>query len=97
MAAPTSRSYLPRLLEGRVETLFEELPALLIVGARAVGKTTLAVNGVIGGVSGVFPLQGHDRLFATMVVPSRLEEGENAVEPYRVEREAGTVVLREES
>lgn len=54
----------------------------------------VAVNGVIGGVSGVFPLQGHDRFFATMVVPSLLEEGENTVELYRVEREVGTVVLR---
>lgn len=54
----------------------------------------VAVNGVIGGVSGVFPLQGHDRFFATMVVPSLLEEGENDVELYLVDRDAGTVVLR---
>lgn len=55
----------------------------------------VAVNGTIGGVSATFPLRGHDRFFATMIVPSLLEEGENDLGLYLVEREAGTVVLRE--
>lgn len=35
-------SYVPRLVEGRLEQLFAELPALSIVGPRATGKTTIA-------------------------------------------------------
>jgi uncharacterized protein len=34
--------YLPRLLDGRIQELFAELPAILIVGPRASGKTTTA-------------------------------------------------------
>src|SRR5207253_1637460 len=32
--------YLPRLLDGRLSELFAQLPALLITGPRAAGKTT---------------------------------------------------------
>ena len=39
MAAP---DYVPRLAEARLEELFAELPALLIAGPRATGKTTTA-------------------------------------------------------
>jgi uncharacterized protein len=35
-------NYVPRLAEARVEELFAELPALLIAGPRATGKTTTA-------------------------------------------------------
>jgi len=35
-------NYLPRLADGRVEELFAELPALLVAGPRATGKTTTA-------------------------------------------------------
>lgn len=34
--------YVPRLADARVSKLFEELPALLITGPRATGKTTMA-------------------------------------------------------
>jgi predicted AAA+ superfamily ATPase len=34
--------YLPRLADGRVKELFAELPALLVAGPRATGKTTTA-------------------------------------------------------
>ena len=36
------RPYLRRLVDGRLQALFSELPAILIVGPRAVGKTTSA-------------------------------------------------------
>ncbi len=35
-----SRDYVPRLADRRLEELFAELPALLIAGPRATGKTT---------------------------------------------------------
>lgn len=35
-------SYVPRLADARLEELFAELPALLVVGPRATGKTTTA-------------------------------------------------------
>jgi uncharacterized protein len=37
-----SRDYVPRLADGRLGDLFSELPALLITGPRAAGKTTTA-------------------------------------------------------
>ena len=37
-----SADYIPRLADARLEELFEELPALLVVGPRATGKTTTA-------------------------------------------------------
>lgn len=36
------QSYIPRTVEGRLRELFAELPALLITGPRATGKTTTA-------------------------------------------------------
>jgi predicted AAA+ superfamily ATPase len=36
--------YLPRLLDQRVDELFRQLPALLLVGPRAAGKTTTALR-----------------------------------------------------
>lgn len=36
--------YSPRLLDGAIATLFKQLPALLLVGPRASGKTTTAVR-----------------------------------------------------
>ncbi|MGI8593096.1 MAG: ATP-binding protein [Solirubrobacteraceae bacterium] len=39
MARP---DYTPRMMDGRLSRLFEELPALLITGPRATGKTTTA-------------------------------------------------------
>ena len=38
----STRVYVPRLAEARLERLFAELPALSIVGPRATGKTTIA-------------------------------------------------------
>jgi predicted AAA+ superfamily ATPase len=38
----TTVDYIPRLADARLEELFSELPALLIVGPRATGKTTTA-------------------------------------------------------
>lgn len=35
-------AYLPRLVDGPLEDLFSQLPALLVVGPRAIGKTTTA-------------------------------------------------------
>ena len=37
-----SADYVPRLADARLEELFSELPALLVVGPRATGKTTTA-------------------------------------------------------
>ncbi len=37
-----SRSYLPRLVDARLDELFAQLPAVLLVGPRAAGKTTSA-------------------------------------------------------
>ncbi len=39
MSAP---GYVPRLIDQHLETLFDQLPALLVVGPRATGKTTTA-------------------------------------------------------
>ncbi|HZR00119.1 MAG TPA: DUF4143 domain-containing protein [Chloroflexota bacterium] len=36
--------YVPRLLDGRIQSLFASLPALLVTGPRATGKTTLAAR-----------------------------------------------------
>jgi predicted AAA+ superfamily ATPase len=36
--------YLPRLIEGRLRRLTEEFPAVVVTGARQVGKTTLVEN-----------------------------------------------------
>ncbi|KJE19947.1 putative ATPase (AAA+ superfamily) [Frankia torreyi] len=38
------RSYLPRLVDGLIRDLVTELPALLVVGPRATGKTTTAAR-----------------------------------------------------
>ncbi|MGH9064659.1 MAG: ATP-binding protein, partial [Acidimicrobiales bacterium] len=35
-------SYLPRLVDGPLADLFSQLPALLVIGPRATGKTTTA-------------------------------------------------------
>lgn len=37
-------TYIPRLIESRLSTLFEQLPAVLVVGPRAAGKTTTAAR-----------------------------------------------------
>ncbi len=42
MGRVPSRNYVPRLADRRLEELFAELPALLIAGPRATGKTTTA-------------------------------------------------------
>src|SRR5258707_1577279 len=39
---PASVQYLPRLIDQRLSELFAQLPALLITGPRAAGKTTTA-------------------------------------------------------
>ncbi len=38
------RSYTPRLVDGLISDLFRELPAILVVGPRATGKTTTAAR-----------------------------------------------------
>jgi predicted AAA+ superfamily ATPase len=37
-----SLDYTPRLIDTRLEELFEQLPAILLTGPRATGKTTTA-------------------------------------------------------
>ncbi len=44
MLAMASRSYVPRLVDGLIRTLLGELPAVLITGPRATGKTTTAAR-----------------------------------------------------
>lgn len=44
MAVPTTTTYLGRLLDRPLAAAFKELPAILIVGPRAAGKTTTALH-----------------------------------------------------
>ena len=41
---PEQRSYRPRLVDGLIADLLEELPAILLTGPRATGKTTTAIR-----------------------------------------------------
>ena len=42
MVPPGPAAYLPRIIDDRLGDLFAQLPALLVTGPRAVGKTTTA-------------------------------------------------------
>lgn len=44
MTSLPATAYVPRLLEARLSELFAQLPALLVVGPRAAGKTTMAAR-----------------------------------------------------
>lgn len=64
-----------------------------VPGVGAGSAVAVAVNGVIGGVSEVFPAPDRDAGFVTMVSPTLFRAGENRVEVFVIAADEGRVRL----
>lgn len=86
-------TYLPRIIDGELDELFDQVPAIAIDGVKAIGKTTTAEQRVLGllkldAKTSRESIQADPELLLSRVRPLLIDEWQKAPEVWDVVRRA---------